>query len=49
MNHDAVFEERLAELHSEGRYRHFADLSRRAGDFPHALHHGSDGAVAVCA
>ena len=43
MNHDEIFEARLAELHREGRYRHFADLSRRAGDFPHAAHHGPDG------
>ncbi len=47
MTYDEIFEARLAELRDEGRYRHFADLSRRAGDFPHALHHAADGAEDV--
>jgi 5-aminolevulinate synthase len=41
---EAFFKARLAMLRAEGRYRHFADLERRAGAFPSAFHHelGSD-------
>lgn len=37
MNFDAVFQQHLDALRSEGRYRHFADLERIAGRFPQAL------------
>jgi len=38
-NYEKFFRDKLLELHDEGRYRIFADLSRHAGDFPHATHH----------
>jgi len=39
MDFDTFFKERLDALHSEGRYRVFADLERRRGDFPRAYDH----------
>jgi len=39
MNYQQFFKNRLDALRAEGRYRVFADLERRAGDFPHAFHH----------
>ena len=43
MNFDAFFENQLDGLRQAGNYRYFADLERRAGNFPRARHHGSDG------
>ncbi len=43
MNYEAFFEKQLSGLHREGRYRVFADIERRAGRFPRALHHGPYG------
>ena len=39
----SFFENRLAELHKEGRYRIFADLERQAGQFPKAVYRNDNG------
>ncbi len=41
--HDVFFEQKLAGLREEGRYRVFADLERHAGSFPRATRHREDG------
>ncbi|HLX14087.1 MAG TPA: 5-aminolevulinate synthase [Bradyrhizobium sp.] len=43
MNYRAYFTEALDRLHSERRYRVFADLERIAGRFPHATWHSPAG------
>src|ERR1700680_1751561 len=43
MDYAAYFSDALAQLHSERRYRVFADLERLAGRFPHALWHSPHG------
>src|SRR6476659_7041250 len=43
MNFEALFAEKLAGLHSEGRYRIFAELERKQGDFPRAIRYTKDG------
>ena len=43
MNFESFFRSQLDDLRKEGRYRIFADLERRAGAFPNALHHGDEG------
>jgi 5-aminolevulinate synthase len=43
MNYAAYFTDALAQLHSERRYRVFADLERLAGRFPHAVWHSPQG------
>jgi len=40
MNYAKKFDDAIAALHLEGRYRVFADLKRRCGSFPHAAHFG---------
>ncbi len=42
--YETFFENRLADLHKEGRYRVFADLERQAGKFPKALWRDETGA-----
>ena len=39
MDFDGFFDNRLASLKAEGRYRVFAELERHAGAFPNARHH----------
>ncbi|MBI3503227.1 MAG: 5-aminolevulinate synthase [Proteobacteria bacterium] len=46
-NYDRYFADATARLKAEGRYRVFADLERRCGDFPHATWHSPDGPVDV--
>jgi 5-aminolevulinate synthase len=47
MDFDSFFKERLDALHSEGRYRVFADLERRCGRFPYAYDHRLGAEVTV--
>ncbi len=43
MDYQSIFEQAIAALHAERRYRVFADLERIAGRFPHALWHSDEG------
>jgi len=43
MKYENFFADRIADLKEEGRYRVFADLERKAGDFPAAFNHAKDG------
>lgn len=43
MDFENFFRRELDGLHSEGRYRVFADLERQAGRFPIATYHGQSG------
>jgi 5-aminolevulinate synthase len=45
MDYESFFSENIADLKSEGRYRVFADLERKAGNFPKAMNHRPDGSV----
>jgi len=47
MDYEAYFNQQLADLREEGRYRVFADLERHAGDFPHATNYRSAGTAEV--
>jgi 5-aminolevulinate synthase len=38
MDYNRILEDRIAQLHAEGRYRVFADLKRRKGAYPQADH-----------
>src|SRR5882724_3397510 len=37
IDYERFFDERIAALKGEGRYRYFAELERKAGEFPKAL------------
>ncbi len=43
MDYTAFFNGKLEKLKDEGRYRHFANIERRAGDFPKADLHTPEG------
>lgn len=43
MDYTRFFEDKIADLKGEGRYRTFATLERIVGQFPRARHHGVDG------
>lgn len=47
MNYEKYFSDALHQLKSEGRYRVFADISRRRGEFPRAVHHVQGGERAI--
>src|SRR6266478_3655081 len=47
MDYEGFFRKRLGALHSEGRYRVFADLERRCGRFPRAFDHRIGAEVTV--
>lgn len=38
MDYNKFFEDRIEQLHAEGRYRVFADIKRRCGGYPQAEH-----------
>ena len=43
MDYESIFVEAIAALHAERRYRVFANIERRAGNFPHAIWHSDTG------
>jgi len=43
MDYQGKFQETLEALTFEGRYRVFADILRRRGEFPNAIHHTPEG------
>ncbi len=45
MDYDALFNAQLDTLKSEGNYRYFAELERKAGKFPRAARHDGEGGV----
>lgn len=45
--YDRYFQTALDGLKADGSYRHFAELERRAGQFPHAYHHGLEREITV--
>jgi len=47
MDYEKFFADRISDLRSEGNYRVFADLERKAGAFPRATSHSESGADEV--
>ena len=47
MDYEGFFKQRLDALRAEGRYRVFADLERRCGQFPRAYDHRIGAEVTV--
>ncbi len=47
MNYEDQFSQALAQVKREGRYRVFADIVRRRGAFPTAVHHTAQGELPV--
>src|SRR6202040_2396959 len=47
MDYEGFFKQRLGALRAEGRYRVFADLERRCGQFPRAYDHRIGAEVTV--
>jgi len=43
IDYERRFRDAVAQIRAEGRYRVFADLARRAGDFPTATYRGAEG------
>jgi 5-aminolevulinate synthase len=43
MDYEKFFGKSIDDLKQEGHYRIFADLERKAGNFPNATHFGPDG------
>jgi 5-aminolevulinate synthase len=43
MDYESRFSQALAQVKEEGRYRVFADIVRRRGEFPEAMYHTADG------
>jgi 5-aminolevulinate synthase len=43
--YDEAFQQTIDQIKDEGRYRVFADLKRRQGNFPRTLYHADDGST----
>jgi len=43
MDYSAMFDQAIANLKAEGRYREFANIRRKCGEFPVAKHYPADG------